>query len=65
MRKHRINGQGVGMIKALNRAKGVLKGDASRWIWPTANKHLPDVRYQINDTIRRANRLINERMKTR
>jgi hypothetical protein len=65
MRKHRVNGQGVGMVKALNRGKGILKGDASRWIWPTANKHLPDVRYQINDTIRRANRLINERMKTR
>ena len=64
-RKHRINGQGVGMIKALNRGKGVLKGDASRWIWPTANKHLPDVRYQINDLIRKANKFINERMKTR
>ncbi len=65
MRQHRVNGQGVGMVKALNRAQGVLKGDASRWIWPTAMKHLPDVRYRINDSIRRANRLINERMKTR
>jgi len=64
-RRHRINGQGMGMIKALNRGKGVLKGDASRWIWPTANKHLPDVRYQINDLIRKANDFINERMKTR
>lgn len=64
-RKHRINGQGVGMIKALNRGKGVLKGDASRWIWPTANKQLPTVRYQINDLIRQANKFINERMKTR
>lgn len=65
MRQHRINGQGVGMIKALNRGKGVLKGDASRWIWPTANKQLPTVRYQINDLIRQANKFINERMKTR
>ena len=65
MRKHRINGQGMGMIKALNRGKGVLKGDASRWIWPTANKHLPNVQYQINDVLRRANKFINERMKTR
>lgn len=65
MRQHRINGQGLGMIKALNRGKGVLKGDASRWIWPTANKHLPDVQYQINDVLRKANRFINERMKTR
>jgi hypothetical protein len=64
-RRHRINGQGMGMIKALNRGKGVLKGDASRWIWPTANKHLPNVRYQINDVIRQANKFINERMKTR
>lgn len=64
-RKHRINGQGMGMIKALNRGQGVLKGDASRWIWPTANKHLPNVRYQINDLIRKANDFINERMKTR
>jgi hypothetical protein len=65
MRQHRINGQGMGMIKALNRGKGALKGDASRWIWPTANKHLPNVRYQINDVIRQANKFINERMKTR
>jgi hypothetical protein len=64
-RKHRINGQGMGMIRALNRGQGVLKGDASRWIWPTANKHLPNVRYQINDLIRKANSVINERMKTR
>ena len=64
-RRHRINGQGMGMIKALNRGKGALKGDASRWIWPTANKHLPNVRYQINDVIRQANKFINERMKTR
>lgn len=64
-RKHRINGQGMGMIRALNRGQGVLKGDASRWIWPTANKHLPTVRYQINDLIRKANDFINERMKTR
>ena len=64
-RKHRINGQGMGMIRALNRGQGILKGDASRWIWPTANKHLPHVRYQINDLIRKANKFINERMKTR
>ena len=65
MRQHRVNGQGVGMVKALNRGQGVLKGDASRWIWPTANRQLPTVRYQINDVLRKANKFLNERMKTR
>lgn len=65
MRQHRINGQGVGMIKALNRAKGIKQAEASRWIWPTAMKSLPDVQARIADSVRAANRFINERMKTR
>ena len=65
MRQHRINGQGIGMIKALNRGRGVQKADASRWIWPTALQRLPDVQARIADSVRAANRLINERMKTR
>jgi hypothetical protein len=65
MRQHRINGQGMGMIKALNRGQGVKQSEASRWIWPTAIQKLPDVQNRIADTIRAANRIINERMKTR
>lgn len=64
-RRHRINGQGIGMIKALNRGKGVKQAEASRWIWPTALKSLPDVQARIADSVRAANRFINERMKTR
>lgn len=65
MRQHRINGQGVGMIKALNRGKGILQSEASRWIWPAANKQLPMVQMKIDNAIKEANNLINERMKTR
>jgi hypothetical protein len=65
MRQHRINGQGMGMIKALNRGSGVKQSEASRWIWPTAMQKLPDVQNRISDAIRAANRIINERMKTR
>lgn len=64
-RRHRVNNQGVGMIKALNRGKRVLQSEASRWIWPAANKQLPIVQQKINETIKAANDLINERMKTR
>lgn len=64
-RRHRINYQGVGMIKALNRGKNIQQAEASRWIWPTANKQLPMVQKEIDTAIADANRLINERMKTR
>ena len=64
-RRHRINNQGVGMIKALNRGRNVQQSGASRWIWPTANQQLPAVQKQMDIVISDANRLINERMKTR
>jgi len=64
-RRHRIRNQGIGMINALNRGRNVQQAGASRWIWPTANQQLPMVQRQIDAAISDANRLINERMKTR
>lgn len=65
MRQHRVNGQGVGMIKALNRANGVQQGKASRWVWPTAVKYSPDVQVKVGALLNNANAYLNERLKTR
>ena len=64
-RKHLINGQGIAMIKALDRGKNVQQGKASRWVWPTANKYLPQTKIEIQRLLDQANNHLNERLKTR
>lgn len=58
-RRHRINGQGSGMVVALNKATGVKKRSPSRMVWPSAEKALPAVNVEmaalINQTAERIN----------
>lgn len=65
MRQHRINNQGIGMIKALDRGRNVQQGKASRWIWPTAERYLPQTKIEIQRLLDEANKYLNERLKTR
>lgn len=45
-RRHRINGQGSGMVVALNKA-GLKKSDPSRMVWPSAEKAIPAVNIEM------------------
>jgi hypothetical protein len=65
VRQHRVNGQGIGMIKALDRGKAVQQNKASRWIWPTAEKHKEKVTIEVIVLLKDANKYLNERLKTR
>jgi len=57
-RRHRINGQGSGMVTALNKAK-FKKSEPSRMVWPSAEKALPAVNVEmyalINQTAQNLN----------
>lgn len=46
-RQHRVNGQGSGLVVALNKAK-LKKSDPSRIVWPSAEKALPAVNVEMN-----------------
>lgn len=45
-RRHRINGQGSGMVVALNKA-GFKKSEPSRMVWPSAEKAIPAVNVEM------------------
>lgn len=49
-RRHRVNGQGSGMVVALNQA-GFKKKEPSRMVWPSAEKALPAVNVEMNKLI--------------
>lgn len=59
-RKHRINGQGLAMIRALNK-----KGSPSRFIYPAAEKSLPAVRYEAGKIMYEVIQNINQELKMR
>jgi hypothetical protein len=42
-----VNGQGSGLVVALNKAK-LKKSDPSRIVWPSAEKALPAVNADMN-----------------
>lgn len=65
VRRHRINGQGVGMIRALDKGKNVQQGKASRWVWPTVDKYSDKTRMEVVKLLDDANRHLTERLKTR
>lgn len=44
-RRHRVNGQGSGMVKALNKFKSHAP---SRMVWPAAEKAIPAVQIEMN-----------------
>lgn len=54
-RRHRINGQGVAMIRALG-------GRASRYAWPSAEKALPRAKTESKFVLQKAYSIINRRM---
>jgi hypothetical protein len=54
-RRHRINGQGRAMIKALG-------GKASRFTWPSAEKALPKAKGEVKVVLQKAYSIINRRM---
>lgn len=56
-RTHRINNQGSGMIRALDK-----KGKASRFVWPSAEKALPKAETQSRLVLQKAYSVINRRM---
>ena len=59
-RQHRINGQGSGMIVALNKSPNFRKRQrASRMIWPTAEKALPKVNERMHKLIAQTSTKIN------
>ena len=59
-RQHRINGQGSGMIVALNKSPNFRKRQrASRMIWPTAEKALPKVNERMHKLIKETSSRIN------
>jgi hypothetical protein len=57
VRTHKINNQGRGMIKALNK-----KGSPSRFVWKAAEKALPKATMQSQVVLNKAITRINRRM---
>jgi hypothetical protein len=55
VRRHRINNQGRGMIRA-------LAGKSSRFVWPAAEKSMPMVRVRVTHSLQKAYTIINQRM---
>lgn len=58
-RTHRVNGQGKGMVKALNQSKFVNRRDPSRIVWPAAEKALPAVQEKMKNLIEEESQKIN------
>lgn len=57
-RRHRVNGQGSGMVVALEKAK-MKKSSPSRMVWPSAEKALPAVNAEMYILIEQASSKIN------
>lgn len=60
VRKHRINNQGIGMIRALDK-----KGRPSRFVYPAALRALPGVRAEAVAVLARAYNQINQELRTK
>lgn len=58
-RQHRINGQGRGMVKALETSHLVARKSPSRIVWPAAEKALPAVQAKMMDLIAEESKKIN------
>jgi hypothetical protein len=56
-RKHRVNGQGRGMINALNK-----KRNASRFVYPAAESAMPRAKAESKVILQKAFSIINRRM---
>jgi hypothetical protein len=60
MRQHRINGQGRGMIKALDK-----RGKPSRFVWPAAESQISTTRYEAIKVLSNAYNQINQQLRTK
>jgi len=54
-RQHKLNGQGRAMIRALG-------GSASRYVWPAAERAVPQTFAKSNQSLQRAYDIVNRRM---
>jgi len=63
-RRHRINGQGAGMVKGLKKANLPRKTKPSRMVYPSAEKALPAVSVQMTRLIEETSQSINATMRT-
>jgi hypothetical protein len=64
-RSHRINGQGKALISNLATARGKVKGNASRYAWPTAEKKLPAAKIEVGKVLDRYTRIVNLKMRAK
>jgi len=58
-RTHRVNGQGRGMVKALDSTTLLSRKRPSRIVWPAAEKALPAVQVTMNRLIDDQSQIIN------
>lgn len=58
-RTHRVNGQGKGMVKALDSSHFVVRKKPSRYVWPSAEKALPAVQVKMLNLIEEQSKKIN------
>lgn len=63
-RRHRINGQGAGLLKGAAKSKKLQRTDKpSRIVWPAAWKAIPEVNTEMNKFIESEARKINAEMR--
>jgi len=62
-RRHRINGQGAGMVKALNKSGLPRKTKPSRMVYPSAGKALPAASTKMTKLIEETSQEINATMR--
>lgn len=58
-RRHRVNGQGKGMVKALEKSHFVARRSPSRIVWPAGEKAVPAVQAKMMDLIEKQSKEIN------
>lgn len=64
VRRHRINGQGAGMLKAVAKSKKLQRAERpSRIVWPAAWKAIPEVNAEMNKFIESEAQRINAEMR--
>jgi hypothetical protein len=63
-RKHRISAAGSRkFIENLDAGRGVKKGSASRFVWPSAEKALPAARYKMIGVLNKYAAIVNARLR--
>lgn len=63
-RRHRVNGQGKGMIRGIQKSKKLKRAnEPSRVVWPAAEKSLPEVNVQMNKLISSVSTSINAELR--